>query len=90
MVQPHNIVIRNDDDHTLLWASVVMSKDDDATPKDVAKKEILTNLNNNLPKYSRQNSNTKKLKGKKIKKWLFQTQLFPINEDELGPCCVQG
>lgn len=91
MVQPHNIVTRNDDDHTLLWVtSVVMSKDDDATPKDVAKMEILTNLNNNLPKNYRQNSNTKKLKGKKKFKWLFQTQLFPINEDELGPCCVQS
>jgi hypothetical protein len=56
MVQPHNIATRNDNDHTLLWATllwatlVVMSIDDDATPKDVAKKEILTNLNNNLPK----------------------------------------
>jgi len=48
MVQPHNIATRNGDDHTLLWAAlVVMSKSDDATPKDVVKKEILTNLNNN-------------------------------------------
>jgi hypothetical protein len=51
MVQPHNIATRNDDDHIILWAtSIVMFEDDDATPKDVAKKEILSNLNNNLPK----------------------------------------
>jgi hypothetical protein len=85
------IVTRNDDNDTLLWATLIgTSKNDDATPKNVAKKEILTNLYNNLPKCSRQNSNTKSFEGKKVKKWLFQTQLFPINEDELGPCCVQG
>ncbi len=41
MVQPHNIATRNGDDHTLLWVALVvnMSKDDDATTKDVVKKE---------------------------------------------------
>jgi len=41
-------------------------------------------------KNSRQNSKTTNFKRKKIKKWFFQTQLFPINENELGPCYVQG